>query len=304
MPPNLTQRRPWFREHRTLVYVFLAGYLTILTVLYSRRSAPLDDTHPQTSPAASILNSVAGTIEEVPGADPAHAAYTRQLRDILAPAGVELHPGERFRLVTRADTIEAAELVADGATLRFVRYVNHLGAGYYTLDGRPLTRTWLPAPIQSPQISSSYGWRHDPWWQRAAPHRGVDYAARIGTPVQAVGQGRVIFRGPNGSYGNVVVIAHPRGMESVYGHLGVIPTALRVGNRVRQGETIGYVGRTGLATGPHLHFEVRQDGKPVDPNTALRSEPDRIPDALMPDFRRRATLAWAALGSPAATTRP
>ena len=153
-----------------------------------------------------------------------------------------------------ADDIVAAEFTNRGRTYRAVRYIDKDGyANYYSPEGNPLQKAFLSTPVDFARISSGYSLhRRHPVLNRIRAHKGVDYAARTGTPVKATGAGAISFLGRKGGYGQVVIIQHGDRYETVYAHLSGYKGGLRQGSRVRQGEVIGYVGQTGLATGPHL----------------------------------------------------
>jgi murein DD-endopeptidase MepM/ murein hydrolase activator NlpD len=139
---------------------------------------------------------------------------------------------------------------------------------YYARDGESLKRAFLRAPLEFRRISSAFSRsRFHPVLGVNRPHNGIDYAASPGTPVRAVGDGTVTRAGWGGGYGNVVDIRHARGYTTRYAHLRGFASGVRSGGRVRQGDIIGYVGSTGLATGPHLHFEFHLNGRPIDPNS-------------------------------------
>jgi murein DD-endopeptidase MepM/ murein hydrolase activator NlpD len=140
--------------------------------------------------------------------------------------------------------------------------------------------------------------RYHPILGRWREHRGVDYAARSGTPVRTVGDGVVIFAGWRGSYGNLVEVAHVGGMITRYAHLQGYARGLRRGARVRVGQTLGFVGSTGLSTGPHLHFEMLVNGRYTDPRYALDAKiRERLRFSGPPDFDGRRARLLAALGS-------
>ena len=163
--------------------------------------------------------------------------------------------------------ILAAEFVNQGQVYRAVRYEKPNGtADYYTPDGNSMRKEFLRTPVAFTRISSRFSLgRYHPILNRIRAHKGVDYAAPTGTPIKATGDGRVAFRGRKGGYGNVVILDHGRGYSTLYGHMSRFARGERVGTRVHQGQVIGYVGSTGMATGPHLHFEVRADGVTTDP---------------------------------------
>jgi murein DD-endopeptidase MepM/ murein hydrolase activator NlpD len=142
---------------------------------------------------------------------------------------------------------------------------------YYDASGMSLRAAFLRAPVAFRRISSIFGARKHPIFGEWRNHTGTDYAAAQGTPVRAIGDGVVVFAGRKGGYGNMIDIRHRNGMVSRYGHMRNFATGVRPGQRVTMGSTIGYVGMTGYATGPHLHFEIRVDGVARNPKLALQS---------------------------------
>jgi murein DD-endopeptidase MepM/ murein hydrolase activator NlpD len=160
---------------------------------------------------------------------------------------------------------------------------------YYSLDGQSLRKAYLASPMEFSRMSSGFKMRFHPILQTWRAHLGVDYAAPTGTAVRSVGDGVVEFAGTQGGFGNVVFINHRSGHTTVYAHLSRI--SVQRGARVAQGQTIGAVGATGWATGPHLHFEFRVDGKHQDPTVLARqSESIPLPAASMPAFKRMAAM--------------
>jgi murein DD-endopeptidase MepM/ murein hydrolase activator NlpD len=207
----------------------------------------------------------------------------------------ELQPGDTFTLVLekvwrdgqflRDGDIVAAEFVNNGRTYRALRYTTPDGTTeYYTPDGRSLRKAFLRAPLQFTRISSGFGMRRHPVLNTLRAHKGVDYAAPIGTPIRAAGDGRITFRGVKGGYGNVIVLAHSGGVETVYGHMHRFAQGVFVGKRVKQGELIGYVGMTGLASGPHLHYEYRVNGVHRNPASIKTVPVEPLPARYRPDF--------------------
>jgi murein DD-endopeptidase MepM/ murein hydrolase activator NlpD len=159
--------------------------------------------------------------------------------------------------------------------------------GYYTLDGQSLRRAFLSSPVEFSRISSGFAMRFHPILQKWRAHLGTDFAASTGTPARTVGDGVVEFAGSQNGYGNVIFIKHRNNTETVYAHLSKI--MVQRGQNVSQGQTIGLVGSTGWATGPHLHFEVRVNGVQHDPMTmAQKSETVPVSPAVMPLFRQAA----------------
>jgi murein DD-endopeptidase MepM/ murein hydrolase activator NlpD len=137
---------------------------------------------------------------------------------------------------------------------------------YYDDEGRSAKKFLVRKPLTvNARISSPFGWRVHPILGYRRLHPGVDYAAPRGTPILAAGNGVVERVGPSSGYGNFKLIKHTNGYETAYGHQTAFAKGLAVGSTVRQGQIIGYVGSTGLSTGPHLHFEIRVNGQPVDP---------------------------------------
>lgn len=200
--------------------------------------------------------------------------------------GVKLRNGE----------VVATEFVNQGKPYRAARYRNGDGrSDYFTPEGRSVRKAFIRAPVEFTRISSNFNPnRRHPVLNSIRAHRGVDYAAPTGTPVQAAGDGKVIFRGVQGGYGNAVVIQHGGNITTLYGHLTRFGTA-RVGGRVRQGDVIGYVGKTGLATGPHLHYEYRVDGVHRNPRTVPLPPADPVPAGQQDDFRRTTATLWQQL---------
>ena len=218
----------------------------------------------------------------------------------------ELQPGDSFTIVLSQvwrdgsflhdGDILAAEFVNAGRTYRAVRYTLPDGrTEYYTPDGKALRKAFLLAPVQFSRISSGFGLRWHPILNRMRAHRGIDYAAPVGTPIRAAGDGRVKFKGVEGGYGNVVMLAHANGVETVYGHMSRFANGLAVGKHVKQGELIGYVGMSGLATGPHLHYEYRVGGVHRNPASIKSLPAEPIPAALRPDFEAKSRVLLASL---------
>jgi len=196
--------------------------------------------------------------------------------------------------------ITAAVFVNHGREFRAVRYVDPSGAShYYTPEGLSMYRAFLRTPVEFTRISSRFNPnRRHPILNTIRAHKGVDYSAPIGTPVRAAGDGRVTFAGRKGGYGNVIEIAHARGVVTVYGHLSRFAKGMRAGQRVAQGAVVAYVGMTGLATGPHLHYEYRVNGVQKNPQTVSLPSAEPIDPAWRADFDTRATLELAALEAP------
>jgi murein DD-endopeptidase MepM/ murein hydrolase activator NlpD len=192
---------------------------------------------------------------------------------------LDIQQGDRFTVVyeevfqdgepLRTGNILAAKFTNEGREYRAIRYLDAQGnADYFTPDGRSLRKAFIRAPVQFSRISSRFNpSRRHPVLNTIRAHRGVDYAAPVGTPVRAAGDGRVRFAGRQGGYGNVIELEHGSGVVTVYGHLSRFAARMHRGQRVDLGQVIGYVGKTGLATGPHLHYEYRIRGIHKNPQT-------------------------------------
>ncbi|MBN1945436.1 MAG: M23 family metallopeptidase [Bradymonadales bacterium] len=215
----------------------------------------------------------------------------------------EARPGDRFRLIVE-------KIYLDGEFLRYGRLLaaeyegqsNHLTAyaytdeqgrtEYFTAEGESLRRNFLRAPLHYRRISSPFSWRRfHPVLRRYRPHLGVDYAAPTGTPIWAIADGRISFVGSRGGNGNLVVIQHDRGYESIYAHLSRFASGMRPGRTVRQGEVIGFVGNTGVSTGPHLHFGMRRHGEYFDPLSVESQRARRLEGDSLIELQQ--TVAWA-----------
>ncbi len=179
---------------------------------------------------------------------------------------LDIRDGDRFTVVyqellldgrkVRDGDILAAEFINNGETLRALRYTDPDGnSDYYAPDGKNLRKTFLRTPVDFTRISSFFGQRKHPILNRMRVHQGVDYAAPRGTAVKTTGSGKIIFRGIKGGYGNTVIVRHGDGYRTLYAHLQQFQRQARLGGEVQQGQVIGFVGSSGLATGPHLHYE-------------------------------------------------
>lgn len=230
----------------------------------------------------------------------------------------EIQRGDQFRLMVeklyledrlvRYGDILAVEFQNAGKLFTGYRFEDPEGeAGYFDDAGRSLKRDFLRSPVKFSRISSRFSYRRlHPVLKKRRPHLGVDYAAPTGTRVVAAGNGRVRFRGWKGGYGNLVEIRHGNGFTTYYAHLSRFARGLRRGSKVIQGQVIGYVGSTGLSTGPHLDYRVRRNGVFVNPLT-LKMQPSK---PLKPEYRsafRQLKLKWqkqlAAIAPPPEQTR-
>lgn len=191
----------------------------------------------------------------------------------------DLRRGDRFKIVYEVQynngepvmtgKILATEFTNAGITYRAVYFQQPDGKGeYYTPEGKPLKKAFLRSPIEFSRISSGFSRRFHPILQQWREHKGVDYAAPTGTKIKAVADAVVDFAGRKNGYGNFIVLRHNGNFTTAYAHLSAFASGLRQGEKISQGDVIGYVGSTGWATGPHLHYEFRIAGTAVNPLTA------------------------------------
>lgn len=211
----------------------------------------------------------------------------------------DLRRGDRFTVVyetlahnglaVRSGRVLATEFRNQGRTYRAVWYAGRDGdgnksGGYYAPDGKNLRKAFLRSPLEFSRISSGFGMRRHPIVKSWRAHRGVDYAAPSGTRVRAVGDARVEFAGRQGGYGNVVVLRHQGQFTTLYAHLNAFGRGVHKGARVAQGDIIGFVGQTGWATGPHLHYEFKLAGEARNPLSIALPAALPLPAGEMPRF--------------------
>jgi murein DD-endopeptidase MepM/ murein hydrolase activator NlpD len=225
---------------------------------------------------------------------------------------LDIREGDRFTVTyqqiyqtgqyLRDGEVLAAEFVNNGRRYQAVRFVSDSGsAGYYTPNGVAMRKAFLRAPVDFTRVSSAFNpHRLHPILNTIRGHMGTDYAAPTGTPVHAAGDGHVSFAGQRGGYGNALILSHGSNVSTLYGHMSRFARNMHVGTHVQQGDVIGYVGMTGLATGPHLHYEYLMNGVHKNPQTVQLpgAEPLRA-DALQ-RFRTMAAPLIAGLSPPAA----
>jgi murein DD-endopeptidase MepM/ murein hydrolase activator NlpD len=271
----------------------------------------------------------AETIELALEARPRHA--TAVIRDSLFQAGIDaglsenlimelasifgwdidfaldIREGDQFTVIyeelyrdaerLRDGRILAAEFVNQGRSVQAVLFTRSDGeSDYYSPDGRSMRKAFLRAPVDFRRISSRFQReRWHPVLGVKRPHRGVDYAAAIGTPIRAAGDGRVKFRGTKGGYGNTIIIQHGATYSTLYAHMSRYAGKTAVGTRVRQGQTIGYVGKSGLATGPHLHYEFLVNGVHRNPLTVKLPSAEPLPDEYHAAFKEHSEPLLAQL---------
>lgn len=226
-----------------------------------------------------------------------------QLTDIFS-SDIDFHSdlqkGDKFTVVyeayynkgelIKAGRVLAAEFVNNGKSYRAVYFQDREGrGGYYTPEGKNLRKAFLRSPLEFSRITSGFTRaRFHPVLKEWRAHKGVDYGAPIGTRVKAVAEGSVAFVGKQGGYGNLIVLQHQGQYSTAYGHLSAFARNLRKGSRVSQGDIIGYVGKTGLASGPHLHYEFRVGGVQRNPLSVAMPTAYPVAAQYRADFSRTA----------------
>lgn len=198
----------------------------------------------------------------------------------------DIHPGDAFEVLferqidvegqpVRDGSVLYANLQTKGRTMRIFRYTALDGeTDFFNERGQSVRKTLMLTPVDGARLTSRYGMRRHPILGYNRMHKGLDFAAPTGTPIMAAGDGVVAEAGRKGNYGKAVVLRHPNEYRTLYGHMSRIARGVRSGARVRQGEVIGYVGSTGMSTGPHLHYEVLHRGRHVNPASVV-SPPGR-----------------------------
>lgn len=213
--------------------------------------------------------------------------FSRQIQpgDTFEVLYEENHVGDR---VVGYGRILAARFTSRGNTYTAVNYANREGVhSYYRADGSSMKKAFIRTPVEFARISSRFNPnRRHPVLNKIRAHKGVDYAASTGTPIRATGDGQVVHVGNKGGYGRTVVLKHGQSYQTLYAHMHRYASGLKVGSSVKQGQVIGYVGMTGLATGPHLHYEFLVNGRHVDPLGVKLPAADPIPQQEKNRFMR------------------
>ena len=219
---------------------------------------------------------------------------------------LDIRKGDQFAIIyeeqfldgkkVKDGNILAAEFMNHGKVYRALRYTdaqNH--SDYYTPEGLSMRKAFLRTPVDFRRISSRFGRRHHPVLNKMRLHKGVDYAAKTGTPIKAAGDGKIIFRGTKGGYGRAIIIKHGGRYSTLYAHMSRYKKGLRAGKYVKQGQIIGYVGRSGRATGSHLHYEFRVNGVHRNPLTVKLPSAAPIKKQYKNNFQQQATALLAQL---------
>jgi murein DD-endopeptidase MepM/ murein hydrolase activator NlpD len=209
----------------------------------------------------------------------------------------DLRKGDKFSIVfesltydgryIRSGRVLAAEFINDGKTYQAYWFEAEKGnGGYYDGDGKNLRKMFLRSPLEFSRVTSRFGnTRVHPILHSIRAHKGTDYGAPLGTRIRAVASGTVNFAGRQGGYGNLIILKHQGKYSTAYGHLNGFAAGIRKGARVKQGDTIGFVGQTGLASGPHLHYEFRVNGTQIDPMKAVLPDATPLNAAQLSRFR-------------------
>ena len=220
---------------------------------------------------------------------------------------LDLRKGDQFKLIYDEHFLDgekigdgeilAAEFTNRSKTFRAVRFTDSEGRGqYYSPEGHSMRKTFTRTPVPLSRISSRFNPnRKHPVLKTNRPHRGVDYAAKTGTPILATGDGKVAFKGRKGGYGRTVILSHGGKYTTLYAHMSRYKKGMRTGQRVRQGQTIGYIGSSGLATGPHLHYEFRVNGVHRNPLTVALPKAQPLPKKYRTEFKEQAAPFLAQL---------
>ncbi|WP_428241310.1 peptidoglycan DD-metalloendopeptidase family protein [Gynuella sp.] len=239
-------------------------------------------------------------------------ALTMELAQIFGwdiDFALDIRSGDSFSLIYQEKFLDgqflgygpilAAKFTNNGKEYAAVRFTDDKGhSDFYSPNGRSMRKAFLRTPVEFTRISSpfSLGRKH-PILNKIRNHKGTDYAAPSGTPIKAAGDGKITYAGKKGGYGNVVVIQHGQRYSTYYAHMRAFAKSTRSGKMVKQGQIIGYVGMTGLATGPHLHYEFRVNGVPVNPVTVKLPSAEPIKKNLKVAFERHATNMLGQLAS-------
>ncbi len=260
------------------------------------------------------ITQAAGFIENSLFVDGRKAGLSNRL--VMELAGIfgydidfalDLREGDRFVVIydniyrngelLRDGHILAAEFVNQGRTHRAMRYDDGAGhVAYYAPDGQSLRKAFIRTPVDFARVSSGFNLkRRHPILNTIRAHKGVDYAASTGTPVKAVGDGRVEFIGVKGGYGRVIILKHGSQYTTLYAHLSRYRSGLSVGTKIRQGQVIGYVGASGLATAPHLHYEFRINGIHKNPMTVALPRANPLPQSVVAQWRNANQAVLASL---------
>ncbi len=286
----------------------LRYYLSAETYLDVNRTATGFDARERTLKTAAVGQYKSGTIRSSLFAATDEAgipdAVAMQLVRIFSTDidfHVDLRKGDRFSVVYEqlhhdgepmgAGRVLSAEFTNAGKTFQAYLFTDDHGAdGYYSADGQNRAKSFLRSPLAFSRVSSGFGGRLHPIFKNWRQHTGVDFAAPRGTPIWATADGVVEFAGVRGGYGNAIEVRHNSGITTLYGHLQGFAAGVRKGARVSQGQTIAFVGSTGYATGPHLHYEFKLAGIHQDPMRVALPKAEPLDAKYLPAFRNAALV--------------
>ena len=293
-------------------FVIRAGHLVkvnyivnqMKNILYTRTSTSQYDVQAFEKKPITEYRSVAGNINNSFFIDALNAGLSNNVAMNFTKVfgwdvdfSQDVKPGDSFKVVyeeltvdgtkVRNGNIVAAQFDVGGQSLTGIFFKDSQGAaGFYTPEGRSMRKAFLRMPVELARISSKFNLRRKhPIWKTVRPHKGVDYAAKRGTPIMAAGKGTIIFRGRRGEYGNTIIIKHGSGIETLYAHMSGFNKSFSKGSKVSQGQVIGYIGSTGAVTGAHLHYEFRVDGVHKNPLTVKLTNPIGLDPSEMPAFK-------------------
>ena len=304
--PGKTQAEAWFDEGKLQAVSVRSGFDSSL--LITRTATDDWSATPLYAKLTPGYLRVEAEIESsIYAAALARGADDQQVADFASAFAYdidfqrEIHPGDRFEIFFETFVDERGNSVRNGEVLYAALDGKALKRGFYRFapsddgvmdyfdeNGESATKFLMKTPINGARISSNFGTRRHPISGYTRLHKGTDFAAPTGTPVYAAGSGTILRASWNGGYGNYIKVKHTRGYETAYAHLSRYAKGLKSGRKVRQGEIIGYVGSTGASTGPHLHYEVYVDGKPVNAMSLKLPTGRKLADepAMLAEFRQ------------------
>jgi murein DD-endopeptidase MepM/ murein hydrolase activator NlpD len=276
-------------------------------ILYIDATQALFESHWATQPLTKKLRYQSSTIKQSFTQAARQAGLTRQqsqqLSDIFSGSinfSRDVHAGDSFDMIledfylhgkkVRTGNIVAASFNNHGKNYTALRYTyprNH--SGYYTPTGQGVEPLFLRAPLKYKRISSHFTLhRYDPVLHFVHPHLGIDFAAHYGTPIHSIGDGKIIYRGKKGGYGNAIIIRYNKKYKALYAHMSKFAKKQHTGQAVKKGQVIGYVGSSGWSTGPHLHFSLYVYGIPRDPLKMKLIGGKVVPKNYLADFKKKA----------------
>ena len=280
---------------------------SLLTWVYASKNGNSYDISSNKLPTTTHITKVKGeiisslyTAAKVAGISDTLAMNMTEIFGWDIDFAINVQPGDRFKLIFEDvyvngskkihGDILAAEFINNGKTYRAIANRDDDGTlRYYSPDGRSMQKTFLRTPVKFSRISSRFSKaRYHPVLKRTRAHKGVDYAANRGTAVRSTATGRIIHAGRKGGYGNAIIISHGSTYSTLYAHLSSFSRGIKKGSKVKQGQIIGRVGSTGLASGPHLHYEFRINGKHVNPLSFRQPASKPIQVSQKVEFERSA----------------